>query len=213
MTNPINKSQRLLLLAPVAGVIIFALLYFIATLLYPGGSQFDKNAVGFSWRHNYWCNLLNEYAINGNPNPAKPVAISGMLVLCVTLALFWFLFPGHINVGKRLQLLIQVSGAIAMAIAFFLFWDINHDLVINLASFFGLIATIGTFIGLYKAKWYGLFVFGLFNVVLVGLNNYFYYTDELIIYLPVIQKISFAAFLLWLCGICIQLYRDSRSIE
>jgi hypothetical protein len=78
--------------------------------------------------------------------------------------------------------------------------------VINLASSVGLIATIGTFVGLYHTKWWGLFVFGLFNILLVCLNNYVYYNKELIIYLPVIQKISFASFLIWVCCMDVQLY-------
>lgn len=55
-----------------------------------------------------------------------------------------------------------------MVIAFFLFTNLNHDLITNLASAFGFIAIVGTFIGLYKAKWFGLFVFGLLNVLLIG---------------------------------------------
>jgi hypothetical protein len=96
-----------------------------------------------------------------------------------------------------------------MLTAFFLLTTIDHDLAINLASAFGMIATIGTFIGLYKNKLHLLFAFGLFIILLVGLNNYFYYTKGLIIYLPVIQKISFAAFLIWICLIDIILYRRS----
>ncbi len=181
--------------------------YFIATLLYPGGSQADKNSVGFSWINNYWCNLLNENAINGQPNPAKPVAMTGMFILCFTLSIFWFLFSKYIFVGKQLKLIIQISGIISMIIASLLFTNINHDLITNLASLFGLIATIGTYIGLYKSRWYGLFAFGLFNLILVGLNNYVYYTKGYIIYLPVIQKISFASFLFWVCCIDLKLYR------
>jgi hypothetical protein len=211
LTHQSNKAKAILMLTPVFGTIIFVVLYVIGTLLYPGGSQVDAKAVGFSWINNYWCNLLNEHAINGEVNPAKPFAIAGMYVLCLTLALFWFLFPGHIRLDKKLMLVIQISGILAMTIASFLFANINHDWVTNLASVFGLIATIGTFIGLYKTKWFGLFAFGLFNLLLVGLNNYVYYTKGLIVYLPVIQKISFASFLIWVCCIAIHLYRRQRK--
>jgi len=210
LTQQNNKAKNILVLTPIFGTMIFVVLYFVATLLYPGGSQVDKKSIGFSWTNNYWCNLLNENAINGQHNPAKPIAMTGMFVLCLTLAFFWFLFPRHINLGTKLKLAIQISGTIAMTIAFFLFTNINHDLVTNLAAIFGAIATIGTFIGLYKTKWFGLFTFGLLNILLVGLNNYVYYTKGLIIYLPVIQKISFAAFLIWVCCIDIKLYRGEK---
>lgn len=191
---PLKKTNNIWVLAPVLGTIIFVMVYIIATFFYPGGSQVDKNSIGFSWINNYWCNLLNENAINGQHNPAKPIAMAGMLVLCLTLTFFWFLFPRYINIGKFAKRTIQISGTLSMTIAFLLFTDINHDLITNLASFFGFIATVGTFIGLYKTKWYGLFAFGLLNILFVGLNNYVYYNKELIIYLPVIQKISFATF-------------------
>lgn len=199
-----------MVLIPIWGTLIFVVHYLVAAFLYPGGSQLDKNSIGFSWTDNYWCNLLNDFAINGQPNPARPIAMSGMFVLCLALSFFWVQFPNHISVGKFAKLTIQTSGILAMAIALFLFSDIDHDLITNLASFFGLIATTGTFFGLYKNKWYGLFIFGLLIVILVGLNNYVYYSKGLIVYLPVIQKISFATFLLWICIIDINLYRMSK---
>ncbi len=150
--------------------------------------------------------MLNDKAINGQVNPAKPIALFGMFVLCLTLAFFWTIFPRQINISKTLKRVIQVSGILAMIIAFLLFTQINHDLVTNAASSFGAIATMGTFIGLYKNKYHKLFQFGLFNILLVGLNNLCYYNKELIIFLPVVQKISFVAFLVWICSICIQLY-------
>lgn len=202
-----EKKGNPLVLTPIFGSVLFIVLYFVATLFYPGGSQVDPDSIGFSWTDNYWCNLLNDYAINGQPNPAKPIAIAGMCVLCLTLSFFWLLFPNHVNIRKPIGLLIQISGILAMTIALFLFTTIDHDLVTILASVFGLIATTGTFIGLFKAKWNGLFAFGLLNILLVGLNNYVYYNKGLIVYLPMIQKISFVTFIVWVCSIDIKIYR------
>lgn len=162
--------------------------------------------MGFSWANNYWCNLLNENAINGQPNPAKLIAILAMLVLCISLIFFWFLFPRQIGLSKKHKQTIEISGTIAMIIGFFLFTNINHNLLTNLASAFGIVATVGTFVGLYKVKWFGLFSFGLLNILLVGLNNYVYYTIGLISYLPILQKITFATFLIWICCIDMRMY-------
>jgi len=211
LTPQTDKTKSARILTPIFGTLIFIGLYVMAAQLYPGGSQVDKGAVGFSWVNNYWCNLLNENAINGQPNPAKPVAITGMFVLCLTLLSFWFLFTKYITRSKKLKLIIRVSGTISMIIACFLFTTFNHDLITNLASLFGLIATVGTFIGLYKVRWYGLLAFGLLNILLVALNNYVYYSRGLIIFLPVIQKISFVAFLFWLCCIDLKLYARERK--
>jgi hypothetical protein len=209
MTKPKNRW----LLAPIFGAIFFVVLYLIATLFYPGGSQVNVNSVGFSWVNNYWCNLLNEFAINGQVNPAKPIAITALVVICITLALFWFQFPKYVSFRKTTKLTIQLSGIVSMTIALFLFSGINHDLITYLASGFGLIACVGVFAGLYKMKHYKLFIVGCLNIILVILNNYLYFNKELIVYLPVIQKISFATFLVWVCSINFFLYRSAKSVN
>ncbi len=199
------------MLAPIFGTLVFAILYFIATLFYPGGSQVDKNSTGFSWLNNYWCNLLNEQAVNEQINAAKPIAMTAMFILCLTFILFWFLFPKYVTVNKKLSILIRVCGSFAMIVGFLLFTNINHDLITNLASGFGVIATIGVLIGLNKIGWKKLFVFGLLNFLLVALNNYIYYSKALIIYLPVVQKITFGLFLFWICSIDLNLYYSQRK--
>lgn len=201
-----EQQKNSWVLAPIGGTLIFVALYIVATVLYPGGSQVDAHSIGFSWVDNYWCNLLNEQAMNGRPNPAKPIAMAGLFVLCLSLVFFWFQFPRQMNIGTLAKLTIQYSGVICMAITCFLFTNINHDLVINLASCFGLIAMAGTFIGLYKMNWHILFIFGLLNILLMVLNASIYYNKELILYLPITQKICFATFLTWICCISFNLY-------
>lgn len=196
-----NSSTIITLL----GVLAFVCLYIIATLYYPGGSQVDVNEKGFSWLNNYWCNLLNDNAINGQHNPAKPIAMAAMLVLCFTLANFWYNFPRRMQFKKSSRLAVQISGVVAMVVAMFLFTNL-HDWVINIASLFALIAIIGTFVGLYKQKWLGLFRLGIFNLLLVALNNILYYGNGLRLYLPLVQKITFLFFLIWICLIDIKLY-------
>lgn len=199
-----------LVLTPVFGVLLFASMYFVATLFYPGGSQNDKNSVGFSWRNNYWCNLLNLEAINGEVNAARPYAMIAMIVLCVSLSSFWLLFSMHTNIGNGLKRLILVTGILSMICSVFLLSAFDHDLVVNSASLLGLIAVIATIVALYKLKWKMLFMIGLLNIMLVGVNNIFYYGSDLIVYLPVIQKITFAVFLIWICMINTRMYRQQR---
>lgn len=195
------------ILTPMIGTLIFAILYFIATFFYPGGSQFDDNSVGFSWTNNYWCNLLSDIAINGQENSAQPIALTAMLILCLSLTYFWLQFPKYTHLGNYYKYGIQISGTLAMTIGLLLFTKIDHDLITNLATFFGLIAMTGTFIGLYKNGWKGLFYVGLINIVLIIANNGLYYNKDLIFYLPLVQKITFATFLTWICCINLKIYR------
>ncbi len=207
-----GKSIRHIgLLTPTFGILSFAALYFVATLNYPGGSQFHKYAEGFNWSENYWCNLLYDNAINGEKNSAKPIALIAMMVLGFTLSYFWIQFPKYTSLEKTYKYTIQVSGILAIGIGFFLFTSFDHDITAYLASVAGLVAMIGTSIGLHKNGWKLLFYFGLLNTVLIILNYLLYNNEQLIVYLPMVQKITFATFLIWVGGIDIKIFNLVRG--
>jgi hypothetical protein len=209
-TNSKKRSNYLLLL-PIAGAILFLFFYYIAALNYPGGSESDKAGNGFSWLHNYWCNLMNQTAINGEPNAGRPYAVAGMLVLCLSLGWFWYSFALYMPFKKAGKMSMQFSGVSSMCIAFFIFTSM-HDAVINIAALFALVALTGTFVGLYKMKWRKLFLFGIFNLMLVVVNNYLYYGGGLS-YLPVVQKITFVFFLWWICMVSYRLFSFTEKIS
>jgi hypothetical protein len=210
LTKVLHRSKSIWILTPFIGSLLFIALYIIAALLYPGGSGTDKTAMGYSWTNNYWCNLLSANAINGQTNIARPVAVTAMFILCLSLFTFWILFPALTQLKKYHKLLIQVAGTICMLTSFLLLTGIDHDLAINISSAFGLIAMIGTLIALYQLKWKRLFAIGLFDLLLVALNNYLYHSNEMM-YLPIVQKISFLSFLIWFSLISINLYQRSGS--
>ncbi len=84
-----------------------------------------------------------------------------------------------------------------------------HDTIINIAGILGVIAITTTLVGLYKNRSYILFITGLLCLFLFFLNNYIYYTKSWIVYLAIIQKISFFFFLLWFCLLSIQLFQKA----
>jgi hypothetical protein len=208
--NTANRKKNIWILTPLFGTLLYVLLYFVASLFYPGGSQFDKNSNGFSWAQNYWCNLLNESAINGQPNHSRPIALVAMIVLCLTLIIFWWQFPKHVEFKKNTRLIIQISGFASMTLGLFLFSDF-HDIAINIATLLGLVAMTGTFLGLVKLRWKKLFWMGVINIVLVVANNILYYNSGLIHLLPIVQKITFVYFLLWICLISLNLFRRQKN--
>ena len=210
MTIVLHRSKSIWILTPFIGSLLFIILYIIAALLYPGGSGTDKTAIGYSWTNNYWCNLLSEKAINGQTNTARPVAVTAMVILFLSLSTFWILFPALTHLTKYHRLLIQVAGTVCMLTSFLLLTGIDHDLAINTSSAFGLIAMIATLIALYQLKWKWLFAIGLFDLLLVTLNNYLYHSNEMI-YLPLVQKFSFLSFLVWFSFISIGLYLGPKS--
>lgn len=141
-------------------------------------------------------------------NPGRPFALLGMGFLSIAIALFWYFLPIHLNRSSLRRVAVQVSGALAGIAGFFIFGE-AHDALINLAFLFGLVALTETFIGLYALKWKVLFAFGIFNLLLVALNNILYYNKDLLYYLPLVQKFSFLSFLLWMFWINFRLARNA----
>jgi hypothetical protein len=142
------------------GILVFALLYVAATFYYPGGSNADKTTAGFDWFNNYWCDLTGQFAKNGATNSARPIALTAMIILCSTLAVFWFYVPRLFSDNKFNQV-IRYAGITSMTVAVFLFTDF-HDTVINVAGTLGIAALTGVFIGLYKNNLTKLFGYGVF---------------------------------------------------
>lgn len=193
------------MLIPFFGILLFVLLYIVATFFYPGGSIADKSTKGFDWINNYWCDLTDQIARNGEINFARPFALSAMLILFSSLAVFWFHLPKLFEVSKFNQI-IRYSGITSMTVAVFMFTQF-HDVVINVAGFFGIITLSGTIIGLYKSKFPKLFYYGLFCLAILLLNFFIFDTGWLLSLLPVIQKATFVFFFIWICLMDVYLYR------
>jgi hypothetical protein len=189
------------------GILLSLILLLIATFYYPGGSQADKNSIGFDWANNYLCNLFNDKAVNGLDNPARIPAIGGMLCLCVSFALFFVRFSQKIPTQRESNI-IRYSGICAMIASFGLVTP-YHDLMTIFASTFGLLSLF--YITVYTFQTH-LTVFKFLSVVslaILYLNNYIYYTQHGLVYLPILQKISLLTLLIWLLGLEYWTTKDS----
>ncbi len=203
-----KNISRAWILTPLFGILLFLILYIIATQYYPGGSQADRNAPGFSWINNYWCNLLNENAINGRANHARPFAILASGLLALSLSIFWIIFSLYSGFPAIARTIIQACGIISMLLMMFLFSS-YHDMVVNLSTATGLVPLTATFVGLYRLQWKGLYWMGLFCVVLIMLNSVLYY-GGMLQFLPLVQKFSFLYLLCWFCLIILRMNGVSK---
>jgi hypothetical protein len=208
MTTPIPSKNHLRLI-PVLGILVFVVLYVLATFLYPGGSNAEVTTTGFDWLNNYWCDLMGSIAKNGAPNTARPIALMAMFCLCASLAFFWYDIPRLFKDSKFNQVL-RYAGIASMAVTLFLFTD-YHDTVIHIAGLLGLIALTGVLIGLHQYSMTTLFGYGVFCFVLMLFNYFIYETHILLSFLPIIQKITFVLFLFWICLITIYFYQNDNS--
>ncbi|MFN7116302.1 MAG: hypothetical protein ACK4TA_05845, partial [Saprospiraceae bacterium] len=131
--------------------------------------------------------------------------VTAMLALCTALSVFWYFLPNLLNAGKHHYTLVKYTGIISMIFASLLFTN-YHDFIINMAVISGIIALTGTYIALYRSKSYRTFLFGIFCLILILLNAYIYYTRHYVAALPLLQKLTFLAYLLWVAFIDLKLY-------
>lgn len=172
-----------------------------AARLYPGGSQADLDSVGFDWVNNYWCNLLNEVGMN---NPARPFAIFAMILLCLSLVQFFFLFANGFEKPGIWRTIIRVSGTLSMVSAALISTD-YHDLMTTLSSIFGILVVVGIIRAVYASEMMVFKWTGFICIFLLLVNNYIYYTHVFLDFLSFIQKATFALVLLWIIGLNLKL--------
>ena len=200
-----NDKEKILLnlilnKIPLWGITTFVILFYYSSTLYPGGSQENLQSVGFDWIHNYWCNLMNKNGMNGEINPARPFAISAMVILCVSISVFFYQFATLLTKNRVWSKLIKVTGVLSMILAVLIFTD-YHDLMTTLSSLFGLIATIGIIREIYSSQLSMYKLTGVICIILLGINNFIYYSEKFIEWLPLIQKITFFIVLIWVLGV------------
>ena len=209
ITSKINalykRYEQLLLLSPLVGMGFFVLFYFMAAINYPGGSWIALDQIGFSFWDNYLCDLLDEYAINGELNPGRFHARLALGLLCFALLLLWSHLPRLFTVKSMNKKIMRTSGLLSLIIIFFLASG-NHDEIVRLAGIFGVVAFITCAFELQKEGYKKLFALDLFCLSIFMVNYYIYETGIFIETLPVIQKITFVLFLCWFVFLNLALY-------
>ena len=182
---------------PILGITLFVVLYIVAANYYPGGSNENRMKEGFDWIHNYWCDLLAENAKNGKYNSGRGFALTGMVILFSSIAVFWYYLPQFFHERKLNTFIIRYTGSLAMFILIFIFTQF-HDGVIGIGSTISAIPMAATLRELRKHQLKTLYFLGWFCIFLILLNFFIYITNRFIVFLPLLQKITLVFFLLWI---------------
>lgn len=206
-----NNNIRTFLYLPIIGIISFIGLYIYSATLYPGGSQADTNSTGFSWVNNYWCNLMNETAINGESNLARPFAISATIILSISLIIFFYNFTETFSLSRIWKWTIKVSGSLSMIFAIFIFTE-YHNQVTTISSILGLIAVIGIMQDIYHSQKLFFKITGVCCIFLLILNNFIYYSEIYLEALPLIQKITLTLVLAWIGALNYEMIKMNQDL-
>lgn len=200
-----NLIQKVSDLFPTLGISIYFVLFFYSASIYPGGSQADLKSTGYSLQNNYWCELMNHEAMNGQANPAAPYATLGIIFLGLAIGCFFYRLPLYCNTSGLPSAIVRVGSILASTCAVFLFSDFHNPLLIGF-SIFTFITVALSLVMLYSCKLKWQFWSGLFGFAAIQLNNFMYYARFNIAHLPWIQKLTIVYVLLWIVSINLQFY-------
>lgn len=176
------------------GALIFVV---TAIYLYPGGSSLDHNQSGYSLLHNYWCDLLDATAYNGQKNHGRYFAMAAGILACLALYLVMAELGQFYGVNALQKRMAKVAAASSMVAASLLFspW---HNIFVTL-----LIGSLLVYFWLMVVPvWSHTQVTGRFitliTFITLVMTAFIYYTKWCLTSLPWIQKISFLLLLILL---------------
>jgi hypothetical protein len=171
----------------------------VATQYYPGGSQYDSNSIGYDWKHNYLSNLFADKAVNGSYNASRLWAVSGMLFLCVSFALFFIDFPKKIP-SQAAAKVIRYCGVGAMVFAFLAVTP-YHDTMITIASTLALVSMFYIAVFVFMSRLHLLTILSVVCLLVSYTCNYMYYTKSYLELLPIFQKLSLVISIAWILSL------------
>jgi len=188
----------------IGGIFLFVVFFLLAAFHYPGGSNAYVQEVGFSWANNYWCELLGENAKNGLKNLARPYAMAGMIILSLSVSIFWWNIPAMVyEKSQIIRGMMRYSGLLSMLFSALIFTD-WHDGIIYVAVITGAVSFTLLFYELFRNKRDFLSYFGIICLAFIFLNCLIYMSHLGIDYLPILQKITFGITLIWIVLVILQ---------
>jgi hypothetical protein len=181
----------------------FACLYVVSACLYPGGTRRDATRVGFSVIDNYWCDLVQATTYGGRRNPGQPVALAAMVVLCAGLSALWWTVPTLFRHAPWRCRIVRSAG-LASAVLTPMVGTARHDLVVDAAGLFGVVAFVATMSATPSGGGRASMVLSGSTLLLALATFGVWQTGVGLGLLPLVQKAAFGAFLVWIVFTCVR---------
>jgi hypothetical protein len=202
--------KRIFLYVPFILLNGFMLLYLYAGACYPGGNEFNRNAQGYSWASNFYCDLFHRTAYNGEINSARPVAFVSLVVLG---AAFWMLWLAVVNcwfISGRRRWSGNLIGLLMVGSHFLMFgW---HDLALKLMMFTGFAA----FLYLGSIFWMGgkraALVLTVIFILTSSVNFWAWALGFMGDFVPLAQKFTLGMLYVWGIYLNMEVIRYNRGV-
>ncbi len=175
---------------PIVGVIAALAMLAIANFLYAGDVHWTRVTVSL---------LCAQNLPDGAPNPGRGLPIVALLLLCASMSLLFELISRLADV-KSLRKTIQIGGIGSMVYALLTATPM-HNLMVNIALAFFLVAMIAIVYMIYREQQYTLAMAGIACILLKLGSVSLYYTNTYTEVWGVLQKLSFILTTTWLFAV------------
>jgi hypothetical protein len=196
---------------PIIGMILYLIIFVVASTQYPGGSINKPHALEHSYFHNFLCDLMNPVTQYGVVNPARPLAILAHLLLSFTMISFFYILPKIFNRNNSNTKLIRGFGMFTM-IVFILMYTSYHDQIVTITGILGTIALIPFFIELTQYKGKGLKQLAYVCYALSIIVFISFHTKIGFYYLPFLQKITFVIDAWWVIWVSLIVLKNESVL-
>jgi len=180
---------------PILCFLLALTLYIPVSLAYPGGSDADRLAEGYSWYQNYFCNLMAPTAVNGAANPLFWLARLGVAAYAAGVACFYYYHSQKVA-DKTSARVIRYAGIGSMVSQSFIFT--YHELFNIPAIILSFLALFYIIVNLFKERVYVFAWFGAICLLLLYAAVYIYYSGQFIFLLTAAQKVVLLGLLTWI---------------
>ncbi len=204
-----HQIKAFLPYVPIIGMVLYIIVFTAAATDYPGGSINQVSSVGYSFFHNFLCDVMNPVTQGGLENNARGLAIISHIILSLTMITFFYLLPEIFAEKNFNTKLIRVFGVFTMTLFIFMFTS-YHDSIVTLTALFGTIALIPFFIELRKYDNKSLKNLAYLCYALSVIVFFIFETKIGFYYLPFLQKITFAFDAWWVIWVCLIVLQKNK---
>ncbi|MAZ37605.1 MAG: hypothetical protein K0U33_05940 [Bacteroidetes bacterium] len=195
---------------PIVGLALYVLVFAFAAADYPGGSFNYPNAIGYSFSHNFLCDVMHPITPGGITNHARLLAIISHLILSLTMISFFYVLPKIFPIKNRNTKLIAFFGVSTMTVFIFMYTD-YHDEIVTITGILGTIALIPFFIELQNSNKKGLKKLVYLCYTLSIIVFFIFETKIGFYYLPFLQKITFGVDAWWVVWSCLIVINKNKT--
>jgi hypothetical protein len=185
-----NMSKKFASIVPIVGIVLAIGLFAIATCQYSGNVHWSRVTISL---------LCASSLPDGAPNPSRGLPIGALLLLCFSMALL-FEMISRVAATRGQRSTIQIAGIGSMVYAFLTATPM-HNLMVNIAVGFFLVAIVTVAYMLFRKQHYVLAIAGIACIFMKMGSVSLYYTNSYTEAWGVLQKMTFILTTAWLIAV------------